>query len=150
MKKWIINKELYAEVARKAQAEGAVLLENRDNALPLPAGSRVALFGRSQYNYYKSGTGSGGMVNTRYVTGVKEALEGAFNATITYPIVLAGLGLKLELACPGPRAVEDLLIYGSIFLAFQQAFSKEAGLVQGTCNGSRNLGNAFFLSAYTF
>ena len=74
MKKWIINKELYAEVARKAQAEGAVLLENRDNALPLPAGSRVALFGRSQFHYYKSGTGSGGMVNTDYVTGVREAI----------------------------------------------------------------------------
>ena len=65
----------YAASARHNAAEGIVLLKNDRNALPLPAGSTVALFGRSQYNYYKSGTGSGGMVNTRYVTGVKEALE---------------------------------------------------------------------------
>ncbi len=61
--------------AREAVAEGIVLLENRDNILPLPAGSRIALFGRSQFCYYKSGTGSGGMVNTAYVTGIQEALE---------------------------------------------------------------------------
>ena len=74
MKNWILNEELYAQVARKAQAEGAVMLENRDGALPLPIGSRVALFGRAQFHYYKSGTGSGGMVNTKYVTGVREAI----------------------------------------------------------------------------
>ena len=74
MKNWIVNEELYAQAARKAQAEGIVMLENRDNALPLLPGSRIALFGRTQFHYYKSGTGSGGMVNTRYVTGVREAI----------------------------------------------------------------------------
>ncbi|UOK61337.1 glycoside hydrolase family 3 C-terminal domain-containing protein [Paenibacillus sp. OVF10] len=49
----------YAAKARQAAAEGAVLLENDCNALPLTPGSKVALFGRSQFNYYKSGTGSG-------------------------------------------------------------------------------------------
>lgn len=67
--------EKYAAKAREAVAEGIVLLENRDHILPLPAGSRIALFGRSQFCYYKSGTGSGGMVNTAYVTGIREALE---------------------------------------------------------------------------
>ena len=70
MKNMVFNREVYAGYARKAQAEGAVLLENRNGALPLAPGSRVALFGRSQFHYYKSGTGSGGMVNTDYVTGV--------------------------------------------------------------------------------
>ena len=74
MKNMVFNREVYAGYARKAQAEGAVLLENRNGALPLPPGSRVALFGRSQFHYYKSGTGSGGMVNTDYVTGVREAI----------------------------------------------------------------------------
>ena len=50
------------------------MLENRNNALPLEAGTRIALFGRSQFQYYKSGTGSGGMVNTAYVTGIREAI----------------------------------------------------------------------------
>ena len=74
MKETIFNTEVYASVARKAQAEGIVMLENRDQALPLAKGSRIALFGRSQFGYYKSGTGSGGMVNTYYVTGVREAI----------------------------------------------------------------------------
>lgn len=67
--------EGYARTARQAVAEGIVMLENRNGTLPLKEGCRVALFGRSQFNYYKSGTGSGGMVNTSYVTGIKEALE---------------------------------------------------------------------------
>ena len=70
----VFNTQVYAAAARKAQAEGIVMLENRDGALPLRKGSRVALFGRTQFQYYKSGTGSGGMVNTAYVTGVREAI----------------------------------------------------------------------------
>ena len=66
--------EKFAKVARRAVAEGVVLLEN-DGVLPLQAGNKIALFGRSQFNYYKSGTGSGGMVNTKYVIGVREAFE---------------------------------------------------------------------------
>ena len=65
----------FARCARHCAAEGVVLLKNERKALPLAEGTTVALFGRSQYNYYKSGTGSGGMVNTRYVIGVKEAIE---------------------------------------------------------------------------
>lgn len=56
-------------------AEGIVLLRNENGVLPLAAGTRVAVFGRSQFNYYKSGTGSGGLVNTAYVTGILDALE---------------------------------------------------------------------------
>ena len=74
MSETIFNTKVYASVARKAQAEGVVMLENRNNALPLEAGTRIALFGRSQFQYYKSGTGSGGMVNTAYVTGIREAI----------------------------------------------------------------------------
>ena len=71
----VFSVEKYAAKAREAVAEGIVLLRNEDGALPLAKGSRIALFGRGQFNYYKSGTGSGGMVNTRYVTGIAEALE---------------------------------------------------------------------------
>ncbi len=74
MKESVFNVQVYASVARRAQAEGIVMLENRDGTLPLEKGSRIALFGRSQFSYYKSGTGSGGMVNTSYVTGVREAI----------------------------------------------------------------------------
>ncbi len=64
----------YAQKARQAAAEGAVLIRNENEVLPLIGKTKVALFGRTQFNYYKSGTGSGGLVNTRYVVGIYEAL----------------------------------------------------------------------------
>lgn len=64
----------YMAKAREAVGEGIVLLRNDDAALPLCKGTKVAVFGRSQFNYYKSGTGSGGLVNTSYVTGILDAL----------------------------------------------------------------------------
>ena len=70
----IFDTEQFAKVAREAVAEGVVLLKNENKVLPLAKGSKIALFGRSQFNYYKSGTGSGGMVNTSYVIGLYEAI----------------------------------------------------------------------------
>ena len=72
----------YAAKAREAAADGIVLLENRDGALPLEAGMTVAVFGRSQFNYYKSGTGSGGLVNTGHVRGITEALDADEDLTV--------------------------------------------------------------------
>lgn len=65
----------YAAKAREAAAEGAVLLRNEKQTLPLAPEEKVAVFGRSQFHYYKSGTGSGGLVNTSYVSGILDALE---------------------------------------------------------------------------
>ena len=65
----------YAAKAREMVAEGAVLLRNENHTLPFGKGTRLAVFGRSQYNYYKSGTGSGGLVNTGHVPSIPEALE---------------------------------------------------------------------------
>ncbi|MBR6626734.1 MAG: glycoside hydrolase family 3 protein [Lachnospiraceae bacterium] len=64
----------YKRLSRQINAEGCVLLRNARQALPLDKGSKVTVFGRSQLNYYKSGTGSGGLVNTAYVTGILDAL----------------------------------------------------------------------------
>ncbi len=65
----------YAAKAREMVAEGAVLLRNEGPVLPFSKGARIAVFGRSQFNYYKSGTGSGGLVNTGPVPTITEALE---------------------------------------------------------------------------
>ncbi len=67
--------EAYAAKARETVGEGAVLLRNENHALPFEKGAKVAVFGRSQFNYYKSGTGSGGLVNTGRVPNITEALE---------------------------------------------------------------------------
>lgn len=65
----------YGAAARQVVAEGAVLLRNENHVLPFAQGTKLAVFGRSQYNYYKSGTGSGGLVNTAHVPDIPEALE---------------------------------------------------------------------------
>lgn len=65
----------YAKIARQAAAEGCVLLKNDYQALPLREGDKVAVFGRCASYYYKSGLGSGGLVNTRYVVSILDALK---------------------------------------------------------------------------
>ena len=65
----------YIESARKVIHEGCVLLENKNNVLPLKKAEKVAVFGRIQHNYYKSGTGSGGMVNVTEVFGIMDGLK---------------------------------------------------------------------------
>ena len=82
MGRYTLDMKKYAALARTVSAESAVLLKNDNNALPVKSGERVAVFGRIQFNYYKSGTGSGGMVNTQYATGILEALKSCSDITI--------------------------------------------------------------------
>ena len=63
----------YLEASARAASQGAVLLKN-DGALPLKDGGEAAVFGRIQLHYYKSGTGSGGMVNVSKVVGITDGL----------------------------------------------------------------------------
>lgn len=55
--------ECYAEgydVNVQLEAEGAVLLKNDDNCLPLAEGTKVTMLGAMSYNYVEGGTGSAG------------------------------------------------------------------------------------------
>lgn len=71
----ILDWNKYIETARQVNSEGCVLLENKNNALPLADGTKAAVFGRIQSSYYKSGTGSGGMVNVTKVWGIVDGLK---------------------------------------------------------------------------
>lgn len=62
------------DLSRIAAEEGAVLLMN-DGCLPLRENARVALYGRMQTAYIKSGTGSGGKVNAPFVTNIRDSLK---------------------------------------------------------------------------
>ena len=62
-----------ASTARRAAAEGIVMLENKNGALPLKRREKVAIFGRAQIDYNAGGTGSGGSVNTEYQTDILSA-----------------------------------------------------------------------------
>lgn len=75
MKQYTLNWDTYKQLARTAVAEGAVLLKNEHATLPIQPGTTVSVFGRSQFNYYKSGTGSGGMVNVSHAPSPLEALR---------------------------------------------------------------------------
>ena len=66
----------HRELARKAAAEGFVLLKNEDQILPLKANSEVALFGAGAVKMIKGGTGSGN-VYARNVIHILEGLETA-------------------------------------------------------------------------
>lgn len=62
------------DFGRLAAAEGAVLLKNDREVLPI-YGERTAIFGRTQIDYYKSGAGSGGAVNTPYAVNILEGFR---------------------------------------------------------------------------
>lgn len=71
----VLDWAVYENTAREMVAEGLVLLKNDNKALPLKQGETVSVFGRMQNHYYKSGTGSGGMVNVAKVVGILDALN---------------------------------------------------------------------------
>ncbi len=73
----ILDWNTYTDKAVQTVSEGVVLLKNKNGALPLDISEETAVFGRIQLHYYKSGTGSGGMVNVSKVTGIIEGLEEA-------------------------------------------------------------------------
>ncbi|MBQ6887022.1 MAG: glycoside hydrolase family 3 protein [Lachnospiraceae bacterium] len=65
----------YENTAMQAAAEGVVLLRNEEQVLPLKEGEKIAVFGRCQIEYYRSGTGSGGAVTVAYSTNLIDGLR---------------------------------------------------------------------------
>lgn len=66
----------FAALSRNAASEGTVLLAN-DGALPLGREGLVAVFGRTQIDYFAVGYGSGGDVKAPYVWNLLDALRDA-------------------------------------------------------------------------
>lgn len=77
----------YEQRARQAAADGIVMLKNDNAVLPLAEGEKAALFGTAQLCYYKSGTGSGGMVNVSHVISIREALEDEPSITLNRSVL---------------------------------------------------------------
>ncbi len=65
-----------AAFSRKAAAQGMVLLKDSGQVLPLQTEDTVAVFGRTQIDTIKGGTGSGN-VNCKYVVNVLDGLKSA-------------------------------------------------------------------------
>jgi beta-glucosidase len=66
-----------AELCRQIEGEGAALLVNRNNALPLQPGVKITLFNQSAFNLIYGGTGSGSM-NAEDAISLRTALEETF------------------------------------------------------------------------
>ena len=64
----------FQELIRKSAEEGIVLLKNEKDTLPLLENETVSVFGRTQFEFYRSGTGSGGSVHVPYVTNLTDCL----------------------------------------------------------------------------
>ena len=70
------RERLHGAVARRAAAEGMVLLENKGGLLPLKEGEKVALYGVGASRTIKGGTGSGD-VNERESVSIYQGMKQA-------------------------------------------------------------------------
>jgi beta-glucosidase len=87
VQKYTLDWKRYTLLARSAIAEGTVLLKNENETLPIKQGTTISIFGRNQFDYYRSGTGSGGMVNVTYVTTPLEALKNCDDVLINFSVL---------------------------------------------------------------
>ena len=86
------------QLCRDIESEGAALLINRDNTLPLPAGTKFTTFSQSSFNLLYGGTGSGQVSADDAIT-LKSALEENFGeGTVNLDMwkFLATAGYKRE------------------------------------------------------
>ena len=65
----------FAEFSRKVAADGAVLIKNESQVLPITVDDKISIFGRTQINYFRNGTGSGGSVNVEYTTNILQGFR---------------------------------------------------------------------------
>ncbi len=76
-----------AELSRTASAQGSVLLKNEGGILPLSKNDKISLFGRTQIDYIKSGTGSGGLVRVDYVVNILDGIRNNPNLSLNEDLV---------------------------------------------------------------
>ena len=71
-------------LSKKAAKEGMVLLKNESGVLPLPMGTKVALFGKATIDYVKGGGGSGD-VSVPYVHNLYEGFKEVIGEEAIFP-----------------------------------------------------------------
>lgn len=87
MKNYTLDWNNYISLGRQAVAEGCVLLKNDNKTLPITKGENISVFGRIQFNYYKSGTGSGGLVNVNYVHSIIDGLKNCKDISLNEELI---------------------------------------------------------------
>ena len=74
--------EGFGVYCRAAATEGAVLLKNEGHMFPLKKEEMVSVFGRCQFETYRSGTGSGGAVNVPYAVNIYDGMRESGSFTL--------------------------------------------------------------------
>ena len=81
----VTGSQEHIRLARQAAREGMVLLKNQGQALPLEAGTKLALFGKATIDYVKGGGGSGD-VTVAYTRNLYEGLKMKDGVQILEPL----------------------------------------------------------------
>ncbi len=115
-----------SQICQQTEAEGAVLLTNENNALPLEKGSRISCFSTSSVNLVYGGTGSASIDASKAVN-LKEALEKSefevnetlwnfylSNAVSEYQRAEAGLLPTVSEVCEAPWSVYSEEVKASV------------------------------------
>lgn len=131
------------QLVRRLEEEGAVLLKNEEDCLPLDTGSKVSCFSQSSVRPVYGGTGSGS-VDTSAAVSLREALEGqgfAVNETL-WDFYEEGAGKEYE---RGTRSIRgggswDINevpwdVYTDDVLDSVSAYGDAAIVVLGRCGG---------------
>ena len=92
-------------LARRAAAEGAVLLKNDDNALPLPRDARIAVIGAFAKQPRYQGTGSSRVTPTR-LDRAFDAMRGLIDHDAGHPLLYAP-GYDPDLSEPDPQLINE-------------------------------------------
>ena len=79
-------------LSRRAAREGMVLLKNEGNALPLPPGCKIALFGKATIDYVKGGGGSGD-VTVPYVRNIYDGFVEILGRKPSFPAPWNTIGI---------------------------------------------------------
>ncbi|MBR6694329.1 MAG: glycoside hydrolase family 3 C-terminal domain-containing protein [Clostridia bacterium] len=102
----------HRKLSRWAAAQGAVLLKNEDNILPLKRGKTVSLFGRACLDYQKGGQGSGEVwsyhISTLFEAFTEKMREGKVNM-LTYPAHFYGHKVIYEKVTDEPEIPEFMV-----------------------------------------
>ena len=92
-------------LARRAAAEGAVLLKNDDNALPLPRDAHIAVIGAFAKEPRYQGTGSSRVTPTRLDCAF-DAMRNVIGDDAAHPLLYAA-GYDPERSAPDPRLIDE-------------------------------------------
>ncbi len=92
-------------LARRAAAEGAVLLKNDDNALPLPRDAHIAVIGAFAKEPRYQGSGSSRVAPTR-LDNAFDAMRDIIGDNAAHPLLYAP-GYEPELSVRNPQLIEE-------------------------------------------